>query len=61
MRLYPSGIEGLVCFFFFFFCKGLVEPLEVIHLKDMLFDGEGVTQNERWSEAVKEMTQRVLA
>lgn len=47
--------------FFFFFCKGLVEPLEVIRLKDMLFDGEGVTQNERWSEAVKEMTQRVLA
>lgn len=44
-----------------FCCKGLAETLEVIRLKDMLFDGEGVTQSERWSKAMKEMTQRVLA
>lgn len=40
---------------------GLFETLEVIRLKDKLFDDEGVTQTEEWSEAEKEMTQRVLA
>lgn len=40
---------------------GLFETLEVIRLKDKLFDDEGVTQTEKWSEAKKEMTQRVLA
>lgn len=60
MSIPPSGIEGLVCFFCFFW-KGLAESLEVMRLKDKLFDGEGVTQTERWSKALKEMTQRVLA
>lgn len=46
---------------FLFFWKGLAESLEVMRLKDKLFDGEGVTQTERWSKALKEMTQRVLA